>query len=73
MDDKTAHSALLDALKHEITVDDVQSLSMYCQILIQETLGDKLMKSGPDVEPEPDDHLGQECPKFLPGGPHVVR
>ena len=24
MDDKTAHSALLDVLKHEITVNDVQ-------------------------------------------------
>ena len=25
------------------------------------------------MEPEPDDHLGQECPKFLPGGPNVVK
>ena len=61
MDDKTAHSALLDALKHEITVNDVQSLSRYRQKSIQEAQGDKLIsESGPDVEPEPDDHLGYE-------------
>ena len=61
MNDKTAHSALLDALKHEISVNDVQSLSRYCQKSIQETQVDKLMsESGPDVEPEPDDHLGYE-------------
>ena len=45
---------------HEITVNHVQSLSRYCQISIQETQGDKLIsESGPEVEPEPDDHLGQ--------------
>ena len=55
------HSAVLDALKHEITVNDVQSLSRYCQKSIQETQGDKLIsESGPDVEPEPDDHLVYE-------------
>ena len=57
----TVDSALLDALKHEITVNDVQSLSRYCQKSIQETLGDKLMlESRPDIEAEPDDHLGYE-------------
>ena len=61
IDDKTAHFVLLDALKHEITVNDVQNLSRYCQKSIQETQGDKLIsESGPDVEPEPDDHLGFE-------------
>ena len=55
MDDKTAHSALFDALKHEISVNDVQNLSRYCQKSIQETQGDKLISEPrPDVEPEPE-------------------
>ena len=67
MDEKTAHSAMLDGLTHEITLIDEQmqsleqSLSRDCEKLIQETLGDKLMlESRPDKEPEPDDHLGYE-------------
>ena len=59
--DKTAHSALLAALKHGITANAVQSLSRYCQKSIKGTQGDKLIsESRPDVDPEPDDHLGYE-------------